>query len=139
MPCRRRPTKPPTFFPFSFLFISGPRPRSSFLLSPAYNNPLISPLLGRDVGSGKSPVTMLRWCRQPSPSKATLALFPFCLRSRIVRSGRHHVHLKSGRADRLVWPAFTLREVLTTVGAYSCWGGGVDLATGQRGSAGPCS
>src|SRR5207249_6367878 len=63
-------------FLFSFLFISGPRPRSSVLLSPAYNNPLISPLLGRDVGSGKSPVTMLRWCRQPSPSKATLALFP---------------------------------------------------------------
>src|SRR5256712_3611747 len=53
-------------------------------LSPAYNKPLISLLLGRDVGPGYSPVTMLRWCRQPSPSKATLALFLFATRRGIL-------------------------------------------------------
>src|SRR2546422_10333303 len=65
-------------------------------LSPAYNKPLISPLLGRDVGPGYSPVTMLRWCRQPSPSKATLALFLFAPWIGSSRSGRgHQVHLNS--------------------------------------------
>src|SRR2546428_10599073 len=73
-------------------------------LSPAYNKPLVSLLLGRDVGPGYSPVTMLRWCRQPSPSKATLALFLFATGTGSSGRGGHHVHLNSsiGRASEVV-------------------------------------
>src|SRR2546426_5894798 len=105
---RKVPLGRPTFFPFPFIlpFIFSAlvrRPRRDGI-SPAYNNPLISPFLGRHVGSGTLPVTMLRWCRQPSPSKATLALFLFATGTGSSGRGGHHVHLNSsiGRASEVV-------------------------------------
>src|SRR5213594_2737602 len=76
--------------------LSRDNPPSS--ISPAYNNPLISPPLGRDVGPGISPVTMLRWCRQPSPSKATLALFLFVTGAKSPGQGRSPGPLEFGNA-----------------------------------------
>src|SRR3989449_8134035 len=94
---RKVPLGRPTFFPFPFIlpFIFSAlvrRPRRDGI-SPAYNNPLISPFVGRHVGSGTLPVTMLRWCRQPSPSKATLALFLFATGTGSSGRGGLPVHL----------------------------------------------
>src|SRR2546425_9934173 len=81
-PVRTRPDvggrQTPNPLPLSLFFLLELAGSWPALLSPAYNTPLICPPLGRDVGPGISPVTMLRWCRQPSPSKATLALFLVC-------------------------------------------------------------
>src|SRR5207245_8877863 len=81
-PVRTRPDvggrQTPNPLPLSLFFLLELAGSWPALLSPAYNNPLICPPLGSDVGPGISPVTMLRWCRQPSPSKATLALFLVC-------------------------------------------------------------
>src|SRR2546428_3565366 len=85
-------------------------------LSPAYNNPLISPLLGRDVGPGALPVTMLRWCRQPSPSKATLALFLFVTGAKSPGQGRSPGPLEFGNATHESPFPSCVQEALTTVG-----------------------
>src|SRR2546425_12000877 len=81
-PVRTRPVvggrQTPNPLPLSLSFLFQREGSWPALLSPAYNNPLISPPLERGVGPGDSPVTMLGWGRQPSPSKATLALFLVC-------------------------------------------------------------
>src|SRR5439155_13939860 len=104
----QQPPNPPTLFLLLFPFFSSVRARGPALLSPAYNNPLICPPLGRDVGPGISPVTMLRWCRQPSPSKATLALFLFASAAgSSPRRSPRPLELGSGPIVS-VWPDFNL-------------------------------
>src|SRR3989441_9936254 len=131
-PCRRRPTNPtPLPLSLSFLLQLEAAARS---LSPAYNTRLISPPLERDVGPGIRPVTMLRWCRQPSPSKATLALFPDLHLSGIEARtwAGHQVHLNSsiGSASDVVASVTRLNWTMKSAAVAASTASKITMASG---------